>query len=161
MMKTKSVCGLLLVLIMGLFISGCGRDVIESENMLSWCGEFSEDVLQSKIQLYESECKALHSNGRDIEVSLAKNLENVRISRICPLIEGYNELDSCINLYLEIKYDKSSGKSRIDISRLQNSALVQFQTNLYSFLIFGSNENGEEELYYFRVDFSDVCVPEK
>ena len=160
MMKTKSVCVLLLVLIMGLFISGCGQDVIESENMLSWRGEFSEDVLQSKIQLYESKCKALHSDGRDIEVSLAKNLENVRISRICPLIKGYNELNLPIYLFVEIEYDKSSGKLNVDTSWWEKTS-EPFQTNLYSFLIFGSNENGEEELYYFRVDFSDVCVPEE
>ena len=160
MMKTKSVCALLLVLIMGLFISGCGRDVIESENMLSWRGEFSEDILQSKIQLYESKCKALHSDGRDIEVSLAKNLENVRISRICPLIKGYNELNLYIDLFVAIEYDKSSGKLNVDTSWWEKTS-EQFQTNLYSFLIFGSNENGEEELYYFRVDFSDVCVPEE
>ena len=157
MMKTKSVCALLLVLIMGLFISGCGRDVIESENMLSWRGEFSEDVLQSKIQLYESKCKALHSDGRDIEVSLAKNLENVRISRICPLIKGYNELNLYIDLLVAIEYDKSSGKLNVDTSWWEKTS-EQFQTNLYSFLIFGSNENGEKEFYYFRVDFSDVTV---
>ena len=160
MMKTKSVCALLLVLIMGLFISGCGRDVIESENMLSWRGEFSEDILQSKIQLYESECKALHSNGRDIEVSLAKNLENVRISRLCPLTEGYNELNLYIDLLVAIEYDKSSGKLNVDTSWWEKTS-EQFQTNLYSFLIFGSNEDGEKEFYYFRVDFSDVCVPEE
>ena len=157
MMKTKSVCALLLVLIMGLFISGCGRDVIESENMLSWRGEFSEDILQSKIQLYESECKALHSNGRDIEVSLAKNLENVRISRLCPLTEGYNELNLYIDLFVAIEYDKSSGKLNVDTSWWEKTS-EQFQTNLYSFLIFGSNEDGEKEFYYFRVDFSDVTV---
>ena len=157
MMKTKSVCALLLVLIMGLFISGCGRDVIESENMLSWRGEFSEDILQSKIQLYESKCKALHSDGRDIEVSLAKNLENVRISRICPLIKGYNELNLYIDLLVAIEYDKSSGKLNVDTSWWEKTS-EQFQTNLYSFLIFGSNENGEKEFYYFRVDFSDVTV---
>ena len=156
-MKTKSVCALLLVLIMGLFISGCGRDVIESENMLSWRGEFSEDILQSKIQLYESECKALHSNGRDIEVSLAKNLENVRISRLCPLTEGYNELNLYIDLFVAIEYDKSSGKLNVDTSWWEKTS-EQFQTNLYSFLIFGSNEDGEKEFYYFRVDFSDVTV---
>lgn len=160
MMKTKSVCALLLVLIMGLFISGCGRDVIESENMLSWRGEFSEDILQSKIQLYESKCKALHSDGRDIEVSLAKNLENVRISRLCPLTEGYNELNLYIDLLVAIEYDKSSGKLNVDTSWWEKTS-EPFQTNLYSFLIFGSNENGEKEFYYFRVDFSDVCVPEE
>ena len=160
MMKTKSVCALLLVLIMGLFISGCGQDVIESKYMLSWRGEFSEDVLQSKIQLYESECEALHSNGRDIEVSLAKNLENVRISRLCPLTEGYNELNLYIDLLVAIEYDKSSGKLNVDTSWWEKTS-EPFQINLYSFLIFGSNENGEKEFYYFRVDFSDVCVPEE
>ena len=148
MMKTKSVCVLLLVLIMGLFISGCGQDVIESEYMLSWRGEFSEDVLQSKIQLYESECEALHSNGRDIEISLAKNLENVRISRLCPLTEGYNELNLYIDLLVAIEYDKSSGKLNVDTSWWEKTS-EPFQTNLYSFFFFFSNENGVKEFYCF------------
>lgn len=99
------------------------------------------------IAAYQKNCTPLTPDANHIaHVSLDTTIIDWKIIYICPLNGRYGETTSYIDLFLESEYDAASNTLEIDCSPLKED-----KCELWSFLIWATDESGNESYYYTRV----------